>query len=444
MAGTLSDHIKKRVEECFSKFTSDTSHNIKLAASTMQELVSDTENKLRRVIDERLKYEKLIYEITRETLKRQPLIELINYVLRRLGETVEVSRVYFFEYDRVKDTASNKAEWVATGIQSFQDVEQEIPTRSFPYWRSQLLAGKVVQVEDSDRAPDEATAQNMIAQNTKSVLSLPIFVFNHPYAFLGFDECREKRKWKEEDVDLLRAVCRILAQTIEKERWEEEIISVERMAAMGRLAGAVAHEINNPLQGMLLHLDLLKPMVEMDRKAVKSFHHLEDGVRRISEIVSRILQIYSEQERGEKFDINDVVRGALILIERSLEHAGCEVELDLADDIPKAKGMHQLVHQAILNILNNAMESMGRGGKLRIASYREKGWVYLDVQDDGQGISADDLPHIFEPFFSSKGGSKPGLGLFITHTIVTGQGGRISVQSREGKGTKVQLSLPEV
>jgi signal transduction histidine kinase len=405
----------------------------------VEELRRSTEKILRDKVEERIGYERLISEVTSEGLKRQPLSKLFQYTVNRLGEVLDLSRVYLFEYDRKDNMARNIHEWVR------QDTEpslvDELPIDQFPWIKERLLNGKEVLVDSRENAPDDALGQLMEAEGTKSILLLPFNVFGMSFGFIGFDECRFIRKWSSADVELLSAVCRVLRQAIEKERWEEEAVRMERLAAMGRLAGAVAHEINNPLQSILLHLDLLKESVGK-APTEKSISRIEEGVQRIRDIVWRIMQLHREKDEKEQIDVNDVAKGVCTLIERQLEQAGGVCEFRLQEGIPEVLGSRQLLHQAMLNVVMNAMESLATDGRIVFSTRSSAHEVKVEIQDNGVGIDKDDLPHIFEPFYSSKGGARPGLGLFICDAIMTSQGGRIELESEKGKGTTVHMYFP--
>jgi signal transduction histidine kinase len=222
------------------------------------------------------------------------------------------------------------------------------------------------------------------------------------------------------------------------------MVRVERMAAMGRIAGVVAHEINNPLQGIMLHLDLLSTCLEGNEGAQKNLRFIEGGIKRITEIVWRIINLHREKMEDESVDLNDIVRGVVMLMERQVEKSGCKLQVDCAKKLSAVYGVRALYHQAILNVVLNAMESAQKGGVISVSTRDDGESVVVEVGDNGLGIEEEDLPHIFEPFFTSKGEARPGLGLYIAHAVVTAQRGTISVESQRGKGTKVVLRFPEM
>jgi len=407
----------------------------------VEELRRKTENALQSEVDKRISYERLVGEITRDSLKRQSFEDLVNNALTKLGTTLKVSRVYFFRYDRERGIAINAAEWVDEGLEPSRSEFKEMRLDSFPWLREILLSGKDALIEDLNQVADQYLKKMMELEGTKSMLCIPFNVFGMTYGFMGFDECKVNREWRPEDVDLLHSVCYVLAQTIEKERWEDEIIRVERMAAMGRLAGAVAHEINNPLQSIMLYVDLIKDSVAKT-PAEKHVNRIEEGVKRITDIVWRVLQLHREKSSEEMIDITDLVKGSHVLIDKQMEQAGIDFDFESKDGIPQVLGNRQLLNQAFLNILLNAMESIEGSGSIRVSAHAEDKWVSIEVRDTGAGIDSDYLPHIFEPFFSSKGKARTGLGLFISHSIITNHGGKIEVQSQRGKGTTVVIRLP--
>lgn len=387
-------------------------------------------------------YDRLIGEMTHELLARQSLSHFITGMLKRLGEVTRVSRVYLIAYNRDNNTVSTVAEWVAAGILPSRGEFQDIPVNRFPGLRDTLLAGRAVCIASRESASDEALKLLMEHEGTFSLMLLPFNVFGVPYGFIGFDACRGPREWSGADVDLMRSACHIMAQAIEKHRWEDEVIKIERMAAMGRLAGAVAHEINNPLQSIILNLDLLKGMTGQDEKTHRYIHSMEEGVHRISDIAMRILHLYREQPEMEDVDINDIVSGSVMFFERQMDVAHCTHEVRLASRLPPVRGMRQLIHQVFLNVVVNAIESLRDGGHIKISTSVDGDSVIVEVIDNGIGISADDLPFIFEPFYSSKKPKSAGLGLFIAHAIVTSHGGSIIVESEQGRGTVVRIRLP--
>ncbi len=232
-------------------------------------------------------------------------------------------------------------------------------------------------------------------------------------------------------------------QTVEK-LW----LQSERLAAMGKLAGEIAHEINNPLGGILLYGNLLKedlapdsPQFELVEKIVK----LATRCR----IIAKALLNFGRPEEGleEWIDLNRVLTDMFALIEDHRLFRRLEIIWELATELPLVQGNRSQLEQLALNLIINAGEAMEEKGRLSLRTYydEEDHMVVMEVEDTGAGIPPEIMPRIFEPFFTTKtGGKGTGLGLAICHGIVKRHRGQIEVESTLGKGTRFRVKLPPV
>ncbi len=225
------------------------------------------------------------------------------------------------------------------------------------------------------------------------------------------------------------------------DRARERVFQSEKLAAMGRLAAGVAHEINNPLGGML---NCVKTMAENpeDTAMVRRYLALLDkGLHRIAAIVRQLLRFGRRQPLCYRtVDIDELVRECFSF----LEFTGKEVELvlDLGLDRPVPVDADAL-QQVVVNLGLNAMQAMPDGGTLTVQSRIEGDWVVLRFQDTGVGIAAENLSRIFDPFYTTKEvGEGTGLGLSVSYSLVERLGGRISVESTPGQGSCFTVELP--
>lgn len=221
---------------------------------------------------------------------------------------------------------------------------------------------------------------------------------------------------------------------------DDEAIRMAKLAAAGRLAACLAHEINNPLQGIILNLDVLKGHVADGKE--RNLEYIVEGFNRISKIISQLLSIGKGAGRLKDVDVNAVLTDAFNLVRKQFEGRGCKIFLDLAPDLPPVRGEAGRLHHAFLNLLINAVENMPEGGVLTLSSALRGDQVRVDVTDTGRGIDEDDLPHVFEPLFSTRGKTGTGLGLFAANSIVADHGGAIEIKSRPEDGTRVRIALP--
>ncbi len=238
----------------------------------------------------------------------------------------------------------------------------------------------------------------------------------------------------------------VLRDVTQRNRLQRRIWQADRLAVTGRIAAGVAHEINNPLQAILMHLALLEPGLSRDPSVRQAWHRVRKGVERIRGIVSDLLDLHrgSDGGRSDPADVNRVAFEALELIQVPVRHQGIRLRVSLADDLPPVRIVEQHLYQVLLNLLLNAIGAMPGGGQLALrtrwlAGVRE---VEIDVADTGPGVPEHLLPHIFEPFHGGEDSPGTGLGLFVTWGLVHRAGGRIQVDSVPGRGTTFRVFVP--
>jgi len=224
---------------------------------------------------------------------------------------------------------------------------------------------------------------------------------------------------------------------------QARLIQSEKLAATGRLAASVAHEINNPLQGISNYLSVISRQVAQDDPLHEDLDMVKLGFERIAEIVRRLRAFYRPAgEEMEPTDINGVVERVLALMGHQLSLGNVEVKTELAERELPVLGSAGQLEQVLVNLALNAQEAMPEGGELMVRTALRDNVVQLQVTDTGQGISEEEMSRLFRPFYSGRGGKGLGLGLWISHNIIEGHGGRIEVESRVGEGTTFTISLP--
>ena len=223
-----------------------------------------------------------------------------------------------------------------------------------------------------------------------------------------------------------------------------------KMAAIGRLASGVAHEINNPLAiinektGLSRDLLTLKDELPPKERLLELFDSVLHSVQRCSRITHRLLGFAKHLDgEPEQLDLQQLLRNIFGFLEQEAAHRNLHVTFEFEQELPSVLSDAGLLQQVFLNILNNAFAAVGDGGQIRITGeQREDNGVAVSIRDNGSGICEEDQKHIFEPFFSTKGAAGTGLGLSITYGIVNKLGGRIEVESAVGEGTKFTVILP--
>jgi len=226
---------------------------------------------------------------------------------------------------------------------------------------------------------------------------------------------------------------------------EEELVGqAERMATTARLAAGVAHELNNPLGGILLYGNLLLESTSPGDARHENMARIVTQATRARDIVRGLLD-YARENPAEiaELELNQLVRDTLRLLEKQVQAVQVRTELSTVE--LWVRGDRGRLQQVLVNVVVNALDAMRGGGSLTVRTgYSEKpGFCRVAISDTGCGIREDQLPHIFEPFYTTKEvGRGVGLGLAISYGIMRQHGGEIEVQSRVGAGTTVRVMLP--
>ena len=232
-----------------------------------------------------------------------------------------------------------------------------------------------------------------------------------------------------------------LRNETEKEKLREEMMRLDRLASLGKLSAGIAHEVRNPLTGISLLLDDLHDQAATGSDDQDMIKKALAEIERVERLISALLN-YSSPVRAEfrECDLNRVVCDTVLLMRRPCERQKVQLAME-EGTVPPFPLDPEKIKQAVLNIIRNAQEALPGGGRISIATKVEGGCAVLSIGDDGSGIAADDLPLIFEPFFTRKGAGT-GLGLSITQRIIEEHRGRIRVESAPGEGTRFTIELP--
>jgi two-component system NtrC family sensor kinase len=240
-------------------------------------------------------------------------------------------------------------------------------------------------------------------------------------------------------------------KTAELERVHKTLLNSEKMASIGKLAATVAHEINNPLFGILTYArlvlrELLKHDIPCRDEMAEQIQTIERESKRCGDLVKNLLT-FSRQapSQREPNELNTIVHRAALLVKHKLDMQSIELKEDLAPDLPSAECDANQIQQVILVLMVNASEAMPKGGVLEVSTTldaaAEQG--VIRVKDTGCGIPEEVMPRIFDPFFTTKEDqNRTGLGLAVAHSIVEQHAGEISVRSTPGEGTEFTVRLP--
>jgi two-component system NtrC family sensor kinase len=244
-------------------------------------------------------------------------------------------------------------------------------------------------------------------------------------------------------VERLTEKQRDLAKTIKKlTDTQEELVSSEKMASVGRIAAGVAHEIGNPLTSVLGLTEILHKRLK--HKKLKDGEILLDLVERMRKETERINRIIKDllqfskppTSQTEDIDVNRLILDSLNVLRVQERFQNVNFDLSLKENLSSARGNSDQLQQVLLNILINAADAMPDGGSISMKTEKKGEWVTISIRDEGEGIPVDDLDKIFDPFYTTKSPDKgTGLGLSISLKIIEELGGKIKVESKRGTGT---------
>jgi len=225
---------------------------------------------------------------------------------------------------------------------------------------------------------------------------------------------------------------------------QEQLLQSEKLAAMGRLTSQIAHELNNPLYGIMNTLELLKTEISPENRRRKILEMALSETVRLSDLLRKMLSFSKpDQEERHPVDINSVLDEILLLHEKQLKEHDINISFKLAQGLGLVNASKNQLRQVFLNMVANARDAMPSGGTLSVITSGDSDQVIVEFTDTGIGIRKENIDKIFDSFFTTKGEIKGvGLGLSVCYGFIKDHGGDIEVKSKEGVGTTFIITLP--
>ena len=231
-----------------------------------------------------------------------------------------------------------------------------------------------------------------------------------------------------------------------------KLIQSEKMASLGVLASSVAHEINNPLQGILTYIKLMLKILKGGKPTDKNLKDFDEylvlmgnEIERCGGMVKNLL-VFSKQSKLEirEEDINSIIDNALKLVENKVKLQNIHILTELGKTLPKLSCDRKQIQQSFIALLINSIEAIESGGEITIKTAQfDHEYILISISDTGKGISEVNIRNVFDPFYTTKESSKnTGLGLFVVYGIIKEHNGTIEVKSKPGEGTKFLIKLP--
>lgn len=254
---------------------------------------------------------------------------------------------------------------------------------------------------------------------------------------------------------LQETYARLIKEQQEKLKLERNLRHSERLASVGQLAAGLAHEIGTPLNIISGRAEYLLRRERGPVEMRENLHIIRSQIDRISGIVRQLLEFSHRREPSlRSLDLGPLLDSVTKLLEQKIQEKGVQVEIALAERLPKIQADPDLLQQVFINLYLNSLHAMSPGGKIRIQaelardgdaplSPADHDWLRISFEDNGPGIPAEHIEHVFDPFFTTKDvGEGTGLGLAVTYGIVKEHGGGIRVESEEGRFTRFVILLP--
>jgi two-component system NtrC family sensor kinase len=217
----------------------------------------------------------------------------------------------------------------------------------------------------------------------------------------------------------------------------------ERLASLGKLVAGIAHEINNPLTGILTYSSMAEEREDIDEQLREDLRTITHETQRCAEIVRGLLDFGRESIPTKRFTAIDILLNkTLTLVEHQTIFQDITINRNYADGMPKLEVDPNQLEQVFMNMFLNAAHAMPEGGELNIDTWQDSDKMMIAISDTGTGISPENMTKIFDPFFSTKDQQGTGLGLSVSYGIIKNHGGTIEVGSTEGVGTRFLISLP--
>ncbi|MBW1769034.1 MAG: two-component sensor histidine kinase, partial [Deltaproteobacteria bacterium] len=250
------------------------------------------------------------------------------------------------------------------------------------------------------------------------------------------------------------AVGRLREKDLEMSKLNAQLVQSDKLAALGKMAAGVAHEINNPLAVIMQKTGWMEDLLaEEELQKTKNLEEYMASISSIDEMVERARKVvhgmlgYARKMEPhlEDVDVNETLNQTIDLLENYARINNIDIQTALASDLPIIAGDQAQLQQVFMNLISNAIDAIGKDGLIEVKSERVNSHIAVSVTDDGPGIPKDQQKKVFDPFFTTKQAEKgTGLGLWVSYNLIEKMGGRMVLNSQEGKGTTFIIQIPIV
>ncbi|MBD3321099.1 MAG: response regulator [Chitinivibrionales bacterium] len=305
----------------------------------------------------------------------------------------------------------------------------------------------------------EAERNTLQQSHVESILFMPLFIQQELAGFIGCDNPGCRVEWEEDDIAVFKVISEIIGNALLRKKLEDQFYHSQKMEAVGRLAGGMAHDFNNILTAIMGYAELLSRKVASDTECSEDVEEIKKAGKRAATLIFQLMAFSRKQVvNPQQLDLNELLESMKKMLSRLLSEE-IRIETQFDPDLKPVKADPVQIEQIVMNLAVNARDAMPRGGTLHIATKNIRittkrigkadeiapgDYVQLTIADTGAGMSDYVVSHLFEPFFTTKQtGKGTGLGLATVYGIVKQHGGHIQVTSSPGKGSIFRIYLPQ-
>jgi len=344
--------------------------------------------------------------------------------------------------------AVNKATEEMTGYSSKELLKMNV--RDFLAEEGISLARQIRRKLFLGEPVEQPYEQRLVSKDgTARILKLTTNLIKEESKLKGFQNIARDVTREKEIQDKLRATYQELQESHQQlKESQEQLIQAEKLTSLGQLAASIAHEVNNPLSGVLAYTQLLTKKIRGNNipkdVSLQYLSKMEAELIRSTKLIRHLLDFARQSPPAFRpLNLNDVVNRSFDLAAHSAELQHIQTVKELDPSLPSLMADFDQLHQVCTNLILNAIQAMPQGGKLTIRTSASNGQLRMEIHDTGCGISQKNMRKLFTPFFTTKQEVKGvGLGLAISYGIVQRHNGKIEVQSKEGEGTTFTICLP--
>lgn len=396
----------------------------------------------------------VLYRISEEVVRPSESIDqLLKRILDLTLAAVNADRGVLFVFD----SRTDRIEPRVLSVRGGRSVSARFPV-SRTIVEYVIQRGQGIQTTDAQHDDRFEEGQSILKAGIREVMCVPV---QGRYELLGviyvdtivppseLAEPQNRTRFTSDQLALLLAIGRQSALAVENNRYQEALVSAERLAAVGQTISMLGHDIKNILQGMrggnyLVDQGLRQNDGELIRKG---WHIVERSQDRIFNLVMDMLSYSKDRPpRLKSADVNATVREVCELLQSRAEEQGTQLHVDAAADVPRSLFDEDSIHRAVLNVVTNALDALDRlpEGRVQVSTRFDEPEqrIILEVADNGPGIPPEERPNLFNLFVSGKGAKGTGLGLAVCRKILREHGGDVEVESEPGLGATFRLWWP--